>query len=392
MHKVLLLLIAMTLITACSRGEVTLSPTSILGAIVMLHEGSTGDTRDEVARLFAGASEASYARHLGELHNELIHQRSLQDDRVLIGIDEGEPQFRISPSNSIWIQEGYKYKRSYMDVVRSELGGTLRTVDMIGNPPSAASEINKWVDQATNGRIGTMISESDLSQLSRVIFCNALYFKATWMRPFAPPTPGEFHLLDGSTVHAQMMSGGGFGKRYAVANNLWAVELSYVIDDAAMILIVPSVPEADALLAVERELPTILEDLEYKPLGLFGTLTVPEFSVTSKLNIAGISRDLGVNLLISQDADLSAISDERPLWVDNILHGASIQVDMYGTEAAAVTMSMLIGALPPPQTIDLVVDRPFIFVVLDKPTDTILFLGRVADPTNGDLFPNAQSS
>lgn len=360
--------------------NMVLSPTSILSVMVMLHEGSVGDTRDEIARLFAGGSEASHAHQLGRLLGKLTQQRVLNGIRASDMIAEGEAEFRISPANSVWIQEGYKCKPAFMDIVRSDLSGAVRTIDMIRSPQSAANEVNEWVDHVTNGRIGAMISGDDLSPLSRLLVCNALYFKATWMRPFAPPTPGKFHLLDGSTVRAQMMSGGGFGKRYAVADHFWAVELSYVNGNAAMIIIVPAESGADGLLALRDQLPAVLEELNFKPLRLADSVTIPRFSVSSRLDISDNLREIGIEKLFSQEAELSGVSDAKPLWVNSILHGASIQVDRYGTEAAAVTMARLLGALPPRQRLDLVVDRPFIFLILDKPTDTILFLGSVTDP------------
>lgn len=363
--------------------NLVISPTSILVAMAMLHEGSTGATRDEIASLFGRASESSFARQLGELLAKLTQQRIL-DDRVLELIDEGEPEFRISPANSIWLQEGYEFRRAFEELVRSYLSGTVRTIDMIGNPASAAKEVNEWIDQATNGRIHAMVSANNFSPLSRFLVCNALYFKATWMVPFGPPIPGEFHLLDGSTVDAQMIRGGGRGKRYAIAKHHWAVELSYANDDVAMVVIVPSEGGSAPLRAMENQLPTVLEELSFKSFGSFDTFTIPAFSVSSKLDISGHLRDVGIEKLFSKEAELSGISDARPLWVDIILHGASIEVNRYGTEASAVTIAVLFGALPPPQTLDLVVDRPFIFMVIDKPTDTVLFLGRVADPTTGD--------
>jgi serpin B len=364
--------------------NLVLSPTSILIAMVMLHEGSVGDTRDEIASLFVGALESSLAQQLSELLDELTQRRIFDDDRALGMFDEGEPELRISPVNSIWIQEGYKCKRAFMDVVRSDLSGVVHTIDMIGSPHVAANEVNEWVDQATNGCIDAMISEYDLSLLSRLLVCNALYFKATWMRPFDTPIPGKFHLLNGSSVRAQMMKGGGFGKRYAIETHYWAVELSYVNDDVTMMILVPSEPGVDALLALEDRLSAVLEELSFKPLGLGDYLTIPQFSVSSRLDISDNLREIGIERLFSREAELSGVSDAKPLWIDAILHGASIEVDRYGTEAAAVTMATFLAWIPPEPIIDLVVDRPFIFVIFDKPTETILFLGRVTDPTSGE--------
>jgi serpin B len=363
--------------------NLVISPTSILVAMAMLHEGATGATRDEIASLFGRASESSFARQLGELLSKLTQQRIL-DDRALELIDEGEPEFRISPANSIWLQEGYEFRRAFADLVRSYLSGTVRTIDMIGNPASAAKEVNEWIDQATNGCIHALVSENNFSRLSRFLVCNALYFKATWKVPFGPPIPGEFHLLEGSTVNAQMIIGGGRGKRYAIEKHHWAVELSYANDDVAMIVIVPSERGPAPLRTLEDQLTTVLKKLSFKSFGSFDTFTIPAFSVSSILDISNHLRDVGIEMLFSEEAELSGISDARPLWVDSVLHGATIEVDRYGTEASAVTIALLFGAVPPPEPLDLVVDRPFIFMVIDKPTDTVLFLGRVADPTTGE--------
>ena len=173
------------------------------------------------------------------------------------------------------------------------------------------------------------------------------------------------------------------GDKYIQSNEYWAIELPYYEQPISMTIFMPRKHWKKKFVALEKMLPDLIESL---PITLVVgapslDLTMPEFKISSLIDVSIHLELIGIKRLFSREANLSGISDVKPLWVDGILHGACINVDRYGTEAAAATLAMLLGYVAPDEVVHLVVDRPFLFVIHDKPTKALLFVGRVIDPT-----------
>jgi serpin B len=233
------------------------------------------------------------------------------------------------------------------------------------------------VSEQTEGRIEDLIPQGALTPQTILVLANAVYFNAAWARPFdeTDTRPGNFHLLDDSVVQVPMMSQEALF-RYALLEGLQAVELPYVGNEVAMVILLPDggqFEEFEAGLSAGR-LAEILQALQP---GMV-ELTMPKFEYRTEYSLADVLGAMGMPSAFS-GADFSGMDGGRGLFISEIFHKAFISVDEARTEAAAATGVIAPSAImegPGPIT----VDHPFVFVLRDIPTGSILFVGRVLDP------------
>lgn len=190
---------------------------------------------------------------------------------------------------------------------------------------------------------------------------------------------GEFTTLDGSVVQAEMMrQSDSFA--FAALGELSAIELPYLGDELAMLVIVP---EPGSFADVEAGLdPSALAAVVDALSPTQVNLGLPRFEIRSQVALADVLRALGMEVAFDPGAaDFSAMTGDRDLYIADVVHEAFIAVDEEGTEAAAATAVVMGVTSAPAEPVELVVDRPFVFALRDTTTGAILFLGRVVDPT-----------
>ncbi|HYF63456.1 MAG TPA: serpin family protein, partial [Herpetosiphonaceae bacterium] len=249
------------------------------------------------------------------------------------------------------------------------------------NPGAARDAINAWVDAQTAGEIKDLLPENSVTRDSRLVLVNAITFKAAWIDEFDPGSltgDSTFRLADGGSVEADMMSrdeGGG----YLHADIYDAADIAYKGSKQSMIIVMP---KEGRFAEVERRLSRdfldhLVESFNYGGLAL----TMPKFKYSATLELADTLAAMGSPDAFSAQADFSRIDGTTNLVVDQVVHEAVVDVDERGTEAAAATgatLKQIGGAL---EHSTLTVNRPFIFLIRDTRTGSILFLGRVMDPT-----------
>jgi serpin B len=252
-----------------------------------------------------------------------------------------------------------------------------------GEPEAAARRINEWVSRNTAGRIGDLVRAEGLPPLPRLVLTNATYFKAAWEQPFSEgrTAPAAFRTPAGP-VEVPMMRDEGL--RGHVTNRrlgLQAVSLAYEAMHAVVIL-----PDEGAWHRVSEALSGKLVDrLVAGMVEKSVDLHLPRFEARTNLELADVLTALGLADLFGDDADLSGISPHpEGLRVSSVVHSATLTVDEAGTEAAAATaLTVLVEGVDPtePERVTMRVDRPFLFLVRDPHTGTVLFLARITDPT-----------
>ena len=281
-------------------------------------------------------------------------------------------------ANATWGDKEYRFLDDYLDVLALNYGAGLRLLDFRKDPEGSRETLNSWVEEQTNDRIKDLIPEGAIDGLTRLVLTNAIYFKASWVTAFdeGKTAPAPFQLLDGSSVEASMMRASGAKVRYARAGSFQAVELPYIGNEVSMLILLPDAgkfAEAEAGLDAD-ELRTITAAL--KP--VLATLSMPKFEFEWELSLKDPLRALGMESAF-EGADFSGMDGTRNLAITDVLHKSFIAVDEQGTEAAAAT-AVIIGETAAPEVVEVTVDRPFIFLIRDKPTGAILFLGRLASP------------
>jgi serpin B len=357
-------------------GNLFFSPYSISTALAMAYAGARGQTAAQMAktlRFYLPPDQLHPAFNALDL--ELASRGKESAGR------SGGP-FRLHVANALWGQTGWKFLPGFLDILAENYGAGMRLVDF-AQTEAARAAINQWVSQQTEGMITDLVPASALQTQVVFVLTNAVYFDAAWQWPFHAEStaPGPFHLLDGSEISADMMHQSEvFG--YAEGDGYQALQMPYRGEELAMVILLPSpgrFEEFDASLDIFRA-GAILDSLARQPV----IVTIPKFTYGSTFSLVKALPDMGMrDAFVYPIADFSGIDGSRLLYISAVLHKALVRVDERGTEAAAATA--VIGraggaAGPSARPIEFTADRPFIFLIQDVKTGTILFLGRVLDP------------
>jgi len=354
--------------------NVFFSPYSISQALAMTYSGARGETEKQMS------DTLHFVLSQDRLHpafNGLDIELSKRGEGAQGKDEEG---FRLNIVNAIWGQEDYRFLSEFLDVLAENYGAGLRALDFVNAPEESRITINDWVSEQTEGRIEDLIPEGAIDALTRLVLTNAIYFNAAWQFPFNEDatTDGPFYLLDGGEVIVPMMTQTeSFG--YTKGDDYQAVELPYDGQELSMIILLPSDGQFENFESsmVYQRVTEIISSLA----GQQVNLTIPKFEFESEFSLKKALTTMGMPVAFSADADFSGMTGNRDLAIDDILHKAFVSVDEAGTEAAAATaVIMTLTAVPAPPVV-VTVDRPFIFLIRDIETGTILFIGRVVNPS-----------
>ncbi|MBW2010870.1 MAG: serpin family protein, partial [Deltaproteobacteria bacterium] len=246
---------------------------------------------------------------------------------------------------------------------------------------AARITINKWVEQKTNDKIKELIKRGILDPLVRLVLTNAIYFKGNWADRFDKNLTKDamFHLLPGKSIKVPMMNQKQkFG--YAEHENLQILELPYVGEDLSMLVLLPK--KVDGLTELENKLTTDNLKKWTRHLGEREVrVFLPKFEMTSAFRLDKTLALMGMPDAFSMNADFSGMDGTQKLNISAVIHKAFIAVDEQGTEAAAAT-GVVIGVTSLPQPAPVFrADHPFMFLIRENLSKSILFFGRVVDPT-----------
>ena len=345
-------------------GNLFYSPYSISLMMAMAYAGA----RNETALQMADAMK--YNLSSDELHaafNYLALQLAKRTSDV--------SNFKLDIVNDIWGQKDYKFLNAYLDILAQNYGAGLRVLDFISDPDGARKIINDYIYGQTNKLIKDLIPEGSINDFTRLVLTNAIYFKAEWKSKFNKDAThdGVFKLLDGSQVTVPMMNQRSIFK-FASGEGWKAIELPYLGEQIAMDIILP-----DNFSAFEE---TMNADTVNQILSAMSSrdiqLSMPKFKFASDFDLKDALSTLGMPIAFDPThADLSGITDVEKLYIQGVIHKAFVAVDEEGTEAAAAG-AVIIGTTSMPES--MAIDSPFIFLIRDLQTGTILFMGRVLNP------------
>jgi len=355
-------------------GNLFYSPHSISLALAMTYAGARSETAQQMANTLHFTLEDN---RLHPAFNWLDIELTSRG-RGAKGKDEGG--FRLNIVNTIWGQRDYKFLAEFLDVLAENYGAGLRPLDFAKASEESRITINKWISDQTKGRIEDLIPQGAINALTRLVLTNAIYFNAAWQYPFKEDATrdGPFYLLDGSEITAPMMrQTKSFG--YYEANDYQAVELPYDGRELSMVILLPKLSQFEAFESSldAQHIDTIIKNMKSRRVAL----TMPKFEFDSSFRLAQTLAAMGMPIAFRTDADFSGITGNRELFIADVIHKAFVSVDEAGTEAAAATAVIMPTAMPPEESIEFNVDRPFIFLIRDIETGAILFVGRVVNPS-----------
>jgi serpin B len=355
-------------------GNLIYSPYSISLALAMTYAGTRGETESQIAQTMHFPPQDKLHSSLNALDLELA-QRGKSGSK-----DETPLQLNIA--NAVWAEQTFPFLKDYLDVIAQNYGAGIQLADFIHQHEAIRKEINGWVSNKTNDKIQDLIPGGVLDPSTKMVLVNAIYFKADWLYQFDPNDTKDapFHLLDGPDVQVKMMSQSLFGVPYLQGDGYQAVELPYQGESAAMDIIVPdegNFSEFESTLDAQK-LNEILRSMQ--PSGGM-ELELPKFSFSKDFDLKEHLTAMGMSDAFDPDrADFSGMTGGRDLYIDTVLHKAFVAVDEKGTEAAAATAVIMAPTSAMLPDVTLTIDHPFIFVIRDRPSGQILFVGRVLNP------------
>jgi serpin B len=349
------------------------SPHSISVALAMTYAGAEGTTEAELADVLGFTlPEATTHAAFNALDLALKSRADLPEEEAGDG-------FALSIVNQAFGQTGYPFEAPFLDVLATNYGAAVYLLDFSADPEGSRTAVNDWVEEVTNERIVDLLPAGSITELTRLVLANAIYFKASWSVPFSPAdtVDADFTLLDGSVASVPTMHGT-LESSCATGAGWTAATLPYVGSQLDMVLLVP---DAGAFESVEASLDGAALDAALGALGQCElTIALPKLTVRTDAALVPPLQALGVvDAFDPNVADFSGMSTTSDLYVTGVFHQAFVAVDEQGTEAAAAT-AVVIGEESAPMPLTLHVDRPFLFAVRDRPTGAVLFLGRVLDP------------
>lgn len=358
---------------AAGSPNVVFSPTSIALALGMARAGARGQTATEMDAVMHALASDDHAGWLNALDQALATRSGTFRD---MGGNDLAVTLRIA--NAPFAQKGMAIEQAYLEALASRYGAGLRLVDYVANTEAARKLINGWVKEQTEQRIPELLVPGVLTTQTRLTLVNAIYLKAPWLTPFPADATkaGTFNRADGSTVQVPLMTTSS-DLPFAKGTGWQAAEIPYIGGSLAMTVIVPDDLAAfEAALTADR-LAAITGALAATQV----SLTLPRFSIETKAELAAVLAALGMPSAFDDRADFSGITTAAKLLITNVIHQANIDVDEKGTTAAAATAVVMGESAMPAEPVTVRVDRPFLFVLRDVPTGTVLFLGRVGDPS-----------
>jgi len=345
-------------------GNLFFSPYSISLGLAMVYTGSHGKTEEQMASvLHFEFAPYDLPPVFGALHSELVGR--------------GNRNFQLHLANSLWWQEGYALRQIYLDTLRKRLGATLEPLNFSTTPEKSRATINEWVSRYSKGKIKELLPQGSITSLTRLILANAIYFRATWKERFNADFTSDspFHLLGGGQVTVPMMEQiTPFA--YTATGGVQAVELPYIGEQFSMVVLLPARGQFEAFassLTADR-VADILEHLSTEMVQVY----MPRLEFRSSFELASVLEVLGMkDAFILGRAYFRGMALTRELFLGDLYHQTVVSVDENGTYAVAGTAGDMVW--PDVPTVRL--NRPFIFLIRDIETNTILFIGQVTDPS-----------
>jgi serine protease inhibitor len=353
------------------------SPYNLTVLLAMVYAGARGDTATQMAE----------ALHFPANHKTLHAQVAEIDEQLLAGSTKGCYELRIG--NRIWSQSGYPLLQSFLDVVATHYQSGIEQVDF-SRGEQTCRVMNRWIEDQTAGLIKNLVNQEMLTPETRLILTSAIYFKGLWLDPFRKESTRdeEFWVSPQRTVRTLMMHQQ-VEVPYAEYSDVQAVALPYRhLGDRTQ----PAISMVILLPRTRGELDNISTRLEARQLerwvdGLKSQkvkIVLPKFRIESLYFMQSLLAGLGmVNAFDPMTADFSGMTQAKePFWIGDLLQKAYVNVDEEGTEAAAVSMNFMLGAMirkSPPIPV-FRVDHPFLFLIRHNASGSILFIGRVNNP------------
>ncbi len=362
-------------------GNLFFSPESISTALAMTYAGARANTAAEMAKTL------HFTLPPAKLHPAM--------GALLRGRNAPHDGYQLKEADALWAQTGYSLLPEFLTLNKDNYEAGLNQLDFKGAAEASRQTINQWVEQKTANKIKDLIQPGMIDSYTRLVLTNAIYFKGDWEKAFNKEhtKDEDFHLSAAQAIKTPLMN---MTKsfNYFDGSTFQALEIPYKNKELSMILLLPK--EVEGLPAFEQSLNPAkvqqsLDQLRPAPVVI---VTVPKFKMEAKFELGDTLIAMGMKEAFDQKmADFSGIASRKTMQIDGnlyisaVIHKAYVDVDEEGTEAAAATAVVTHAASghgphpPPPPPIVFRADHPFMFLIRDNRSGSILFIGRVTSPS-----------
>jgi serpin B len=334
------------------------SPYSISSALAMTYGGARNETERQMSKVM----------HY-DLNQINTHQGFFELNSML-GNLSNDSTIKLSIANALWKHEQWWFKQDYLDLTKKYYDASIF-------PLRGAKAINDWADNKTNGKIKEIVKDSDLDD-ARLVLTNAIYFKGDWVSKFntSNTKKDKFKTLNGNSIDVDMMNQISMANYFEDERNQ-ILELAYKGEAVSMIVILPK---------ENSSINNLISSINIKQFSIYKSelkkqevkIFLPKFSFTSEYKLKNTLSQMGMPDAFHLGADFSGMSGG--LRIGEVIHKAFIDVNEKGSEAAAVTAVIMIEKTMKKET-TFKADKPFMFFICDKQTESILFMGSVLNPT-----------
>jgi serpin B len=303
---------------------------------------------------------------------------------LLKSLNAPHDNYQLSVANALWAQKGYSFLEAFLSLLKNDYGAGLNQVDFKGATEATRVTINQWVEQKTQDKIKDLLKPGALRADTRLVLTNAIYFKGNWDTQFdkAQTKDEDFFLSAEQKVTAPLMHREG-GFNYLDGGTFQALEIPYKGKELSMVILLPK--DRAGLPALEQSLSAEHTQQWLSKLAPASkvVVTLPKYKMTQEFELGTQLAAMGMPQAFESSADFSGMTGHRDFAISNVIHKAYVDVIEEGTEAAAATavtmraMAIRVPTQPPPV---FRADHPFLFLIRENQSNSILFLGRVVDP------------
>jgi serpin B len=369
----------------CSKpGNIFISPYSASAALAMTCAGARGDTEKQMIETLRFSVEPKSI------------QPAFESLRSILDKLKGKGGVSLNVANSLWPQKGYDIYPEYKDLLKTYYAASIISLDYKSQLGEAIKRINEWVEERTQGRIKDIITPDAINPNTKMVLTNAIYFKGYWEQGFDPDLTekSNFFISSDNSIETQMMKHTGMFK-YADIESLQILEMPYAGNELSMIVALPKATYG--IDQLEKELSS--EKLSIWKAKMVSTKVLadfPKFEMSSSFDLSDELVSMGmIDAFNSRNANFNgiAVGNNDPLYLSSVIHKAFIEVNEQGTQASAATSIMAPDGISfnDAQIPTFRADHPFIFIIQENQTGSVLFIGRVSETTK-DKKKNAQTT
>ena len=342
------------------------SPYSLSTAMAMLYVAAAGETKQQIQHTFYYPILDILNPNSAALYNR-FNQPSVN--------------YQLTTTNDLWLQQGLTPNPKYVDMVQRYYGSGVSNLDFATSPEPSRQTINQHIAEQTHGMIAELLPSGSINSDTASVLTNSIYFKGDWQMPFVveSTTDKPFYLFDGAVTQVKMMQQTD-DFAYTEDKRTQVIQLPYQGDELSMLVVLPKSKNKAGMQSVIQKLTPSqiskwIDTLNKQQV----VLALPKFKLSQNYKMKPLLADMPI--VFSDNDDFCLFNQQFPLKISDVYHQAVVEIDETGTKAAAATaivMDWMSATIS--QSIEFIANHPFLFIIRDNKTNTILFLGQVNKP------------